>query len=304
MRLMIVAMMLLLMLMGCESKSSSDAGKAPEPPPVSTIKISPLLKTGGDRGEACAYSLRVASPWPDGGYFTVNYPEHLEYGPVGYTITRYSDARPSAWQVEREGKLVHYDVDSIPGRGVRGVKVASRVTVIEPDRLSFSLKITNNSRGKTLDNVKPLLCFQYKHLTGFGAFGGKNFKHTWVVVDGKITALADIATEKANPSVKGATVKGVKPFRYDFAKKNGGYIDKFLDLGLSVITSADDERALIIYAPVGKSMLSNRWIPCLHSDPHFGHIKPGESVERIQHVIFAGEDWRAVVKKIVAEHKG
>jgi hypothetical protein len=167
--------------------------------------------------------------------------------------------------------------------------------------LRFSLKISNGSR-RTLDNIRPLFCFQYKRLAGFPGHLGANFKYTHVVMDGKIVALSDVPTEKPDPERKGAFVRGVTPFRNELVSKYGGYIEKPLDLGLTVITSEDDQRALIIYTPVGLSLLTNRWIPCFHLDPNFGTMQPGESVERIQHVIFAGEDWREVVKKVVAEH--
>jgi len=288
--------------MAQDATATPGAKKPPQTSRNGRIRLRPLLKTGGGTGELCAYSLRVESPWEGGGYFTVNYPEHLEFGPVGYTITRYSDPRTSAWTLEGDGKLARYDVPSTPKRGVLGVRVASRVEVVGPEKLKFSLKITNGSE-RTLKDIKPLLCFQYKHLKGFSGYLGKNFKYTHVVMGGKITALAGNANEKADAQVKEEFVKGVKPYRYNFAKKNGGYIDKSLDLGLSVITSQDGSRAIIIYTPVGRSMLSNRWIPCLHADPWFGHIKPGQSVQRTQYVVFAREDWRDEVRKIVAAHK-
>ncbi|NQT40095.1 MAG: hypothetical protein HQ581_21565 [Planctomycetes bacterium] len=53
-------------------------------------------------------------------------------------------------------------------------------------------------------------------------------------------------------------------------------------------------RAVILHAPIGKSVLSNRYISCLHADPYFGHVKPGQQVKRIVNVIFAGADWRRV----------
>ena len=59
---------------------------------------------------------------------------------------------------------------------------------------------------------------------------------------------------------------------------------------------------MILYAPVGRSVLSNLHIPCLHADPHFGHIRPGERKERIVNVIFAESNWRQVVKSIVKNH--
>ncbi|MHC4401455.1 MAG: hypothetical protein ACYTG0_17425 [Planctomycetota bacterium] len=265
---------------------------------LSPTKIHSYSRTGSEKA---AYTVRVDSPWRGGGQLHVNFPEHLEYGPVGYTITRYHDPRPPAWRVEREGKFAHYEVDSMPGRGVEGVKVRASAQVIEPNRVRLSLKIINNS-DKMLHDVKPLLCFQYKDLVGFPRGYEENFRYTYVILDGRVTALADVQTEKADAAAKAAPVKGVKPYRFDFSKNRGGFIDKPLDLGLSAITSKDGARAVILYAPVGKSVLSNLHIPCLHADPHFGHVKPGETKERIVNVIFAGADWRGVVERITKQH--
>ena len=150
--------------------------------------------------------------------------------------------------------------------------------------------------------LKPLLCFQYKDLVGFPRSYEENFRYIYVILDGRVAALAEIPTEKADATAKAAPVKGVKPYRFDFSKKRSGFIDKPLDLGLAVITSKDGARAVILYAPVGKSVLSNLHIPCLHADPHFDHIKPAETKERIVNVIFAGADWRGVVERITKQH--
>ena len=69
-----------------------------------------------------------------------------------------------------------------------------------------------------------------------------------------------------------------------------------------MITSKDGARAVIVHAPVGRSVLSNLHIPCLHADPHFGHIKPSETKERIVNVAFAGADWRSLVTRIRKQH--
>jgi hypothetical protein len=124
---------------------------------LSRTKIQSYPRTGGEKA---AYTVRIDSPWPGGGQLHVNFPEHLEYGPVGYTITRYHDPRPPAWRVRREGKFAHYEVDSMPGRGVEGVKVRASARVIEPNRVRLGLTIVNDS-DKMLRDVKPLLCFQF-----------------------------------------------------------------------------------------------------------------------------------------------
>jgi len=108
------------------------------------------------------------------------------------------------------------------------VQAAARV--IEPDRVRMTLAILNHS-GKTLHDIKPLLCFQYKRLAGFSRSDDEKFKYTYVVLDGQLTALADLSTTKSDATAKAAPVKGVKPYRFDFSKKRGGYIDKPLDLG-------------------------------------------------------------------------
>jgi len=266
--------------------------------PGSRIRIRSYPQTDSEKA---AYTVRIDSPWENGGYLHVNFPEHLEYGPVGYTITRYSDPRPPAWQVEREGKFAHYEAASIPGRGVEGVTVRAAARVIEPDRVRMTLAILNHS-DKALHDIKPLLCFQYKGLAGFSRSDDENFKYTYVVLAGQITALADLSTTKSDATAKAAPVRGIRPYRFDFAKKRGGYIDKPLDLGLSAITSKDGARAVLLYAPVGESVLSNLHIPCLHADPHFGHVRPGESKERTVEVTFAGPDWRQAVESIVKRH--
>lgn len=274
------------------------AGEGGNGETVSRIRIRSYPQTDSEKA---AYTVRMDSPWENGGYLHVNFPEHLEYGPVGYTITRYSDSRPPAWLIEQDGKFAHYEVTSIPGRGVDGVRVQAAARVIEPDRVRMTLAIINHS-DKTLHDIKPLLCFQYKGLAGFSRSDDENFKYTYVVLDGRITALADLSTTKSDASAKAAPVKGVRPYRFDFAKKRGGYIDRPLDLGLSAITSKDGARAVILYAPAGESVLSNLAIPCLHADPYFGHVPPGESKERTVEVTFVGPDWRRTLERIVEGH--
>jgi hypothetical protein len=282
----------------CNGAPDSEPSEDPHNSTASTIRIHSHPLTGD---EETAYTLRIDSPWPEGGQLHVNFPEHLEYGPVGYTITRYSDQRQPAWQVEQEGKLAHYDVESMPDRGVEGVTVQATARVVEPNQVRLGLTITNNS-SEILHEVKPLLCFRYKDLSGFSQSTQDNFNYTYVVLNGRVTALANIETENPDTMVKAAPVQGVEPYRFGFSKKRGGYIDAPLDLGLSVITSEDDTRAVILYAPIGKSVLSNRFIPCLHADPYFGDIEPEQHFERIVNVIFADADWRNVVNEIMKQH--
>jgi hypothetical protein len=251
-----------------------------------------------DTKEAWAYGLKVSPPWADGGWLYLNYPEHLEYD-GGRGIARYSDKRENAWAIAADGKSASYEVES---QGVPGVKVKADVKVLEPDRVQFKVTIANNSERVTLDSVNPLMCHQYRRLTGFPQWK-ENLKHTYVVLDGKLTALADVPTEKADANVKGASIKGRPAYQSSFVKNYGGIIEKPLDMSLTVIESLDGKHAVLVTYEPGKSMLSNANIPCLHADPWFGDIKPGESKEVTGFVIFAGENWREIAQKMIDEHK-
>ena len=263
----------------------------------STSAIS--LKSWPSTEDKNAYRIGMTPPWENGGVLWVNFPEHLEYSDVGRGISRYSDNRENAWKMERKDKFAHYEVDSLTEKGVR---VEAAAEVIEQNQVRFSLKIINNSKNLTLDNVKPLLCYQYRTLTGFAQWVD-NFKYIYVVIDGRIKALADIETKIPDTKAKGATVKPHPPYRTDFVTRQGGWIDKPLDMALAVVTSQDDKRAVILLGEPGRSMLSNANIPCLHADPFYGHIKPGETKLGTVTAIFVEGDWRAEVEKILRADK-
>jgi hypothetical protein len=56
-------------------------------------------------------------------------------------------------------------------------------------------------------------------------------------------------------------------------------IGRDIDRALIAVTAKNGKRkALLAFTP-GKSILSNAFIPCVHADPYFGTIKPGESRE-------------------------
>ena len=261
---------------------------------VSIIEVEPGTPPGS--GENWAYGISVTPPWEAGGTLWVNFPEHLEYHSNGMGILRYSDSRPNAWVLEQGGKFAHYEVASLTATNIN---VETTAEVIEPDRVKFTVKIINNSSSLILDNVKPLLCYHYKDLSGFPAWVD-NFSYTYVVINGQIIALADIPTANPNANVKGGTVEPHPPYRNDFVVNNGGWIDDPLDLALAVITSTDDSRALILHGQPGRSVLSNANIPCLHGDPFYGHIYPGQTRVATVTAIFVEGDWRAEVQKIIA----
>jgi hypothetical protein len=247
------------------------------------------------------YGLEVAPPWTDGGTLVINFPEHLERFPDTEGILRYSDRNPQGgWKVAADGMSAVLDVDSPT---MAGVHVLGRARVVTPNRIEMSMRITNRS-DRDMAGIIPLYCFHYRGLTGFPQWQ-ENFRHTYVVMGGKLTALADIPTEKPDAEVKAAYVRGVKQRdTEDFPREHGGMITREIDRALTAVTSLDGARKLLVSWTPGKTMLSNATIPCLHADPFYGPIARGESGDAKGVLVFSEEPLESAVGKLVREGAG
>jgi hypothetical protein len=57
----------------------------------------------------------------------------------------------------------------------------------------------------------------------------------------------------------------------------GGFIEQPLDLASTMLTAVDDDRKVVLAWSPGKNLLANSAIPCIHADPCFGDLLPGEA---------------------------
>jgi dienelactone hydrolase len=219
-----------------------------------------------------AYGLSVIPPWPYGGWLFINLPEHLEYMPGTRGIARHHDKRQNVWQISGDGAEASFAVESVTEPGVF-FSVRARA---DGDQVRFEMSITNRS-AKTLRSIRPLLCFQYHHLQGFPAANSDNFAHTFVVVGGKPVAVADLSVKRPKAYARMAQVKGCADAHNWWAAEMGGFIEQPLDLALTVLTAANDDRKIVVAWRPGKNLLTNAAIPCIHADPCFGDIRPGEA---------------------------
>lgn len=69
-----------------------------------------------------------------------------------------------------------------------------------------------------------------------------------------------------------------------------------MDLALSVVTSLDSKRKVIIWWTPGKSMIANAFIPCIHADPYFGTLFPGEEASAEGIILFTEGDIEPLIK--------
>ena len=261
------------------------------PAPNRGVRFAPSVE------EEMAYGLTIVSPWKDGGSVHVNFPEHLEYNEVGNGILRHHDKRINPWNIAPDGRSASYEIESLELPGVH----VQTSAVADGGRARFSMKILNGS-DKTLNRVKPLLCFWYAGLAGFPSRLSDNFTYTYVVMDGKPVALANIPTDNPEATAKVAYVRGCTQHDCDqFARSRGGLIERDLDLALIAVTARDGKRKAVIAFTPGKSILSNTAIPCAHADPYFGTLRPGESAEANGEILFTDSSLDEAVEALRKE---
>jgi hypothetical protein len=250
-----------------------------------------------DPEEVLTYGLHITAPWENGGDLYLNFPEHLEYNPVGNTILRHYDSIPNPWIISPDGKQASYRVQS---PALKDVYVESFARVLNEGDIPFeaqgvyvAMRIINRD-SLTLPVIRPLICNQFRDLAGFPQRHHK-FRHTYIVIDGEITSLADLPTEDPETTFKGCVVKGC-PQRDTRAERNGGLIERDMDAALSMVTSLDRQRKVIFWWTPGKSMIANSFIPCIHADPYFGTLKPGEEACAEGMIIFTEGEAEPIIK--------
>lgn len=219
-----------------------------------------------------AYGLTVTPPWADGGSIFINLPEHLEYMPGTKGIARHHDKRKNVWKISEDSSEANFSVESLTEPGV----FFSINAKTSGDRVLFGMTITNRS-DVFLKSIRPLLCFEYKHLKNFPVRLTNNFAHTYVSINGKPVAVKDLPVKTSAAIARMAQVKDCNDEHNWWAEEMGGMIESRLDLAMTVLTSLTDDRKVIVSWTPGKNMLSNSYIPCIHADPCIGDLAKGES---------------------------
>jgi hypothetical protein len=142
-----------------------------------------------------------------------------------------------------------------------------------------------NGRDFKLDAIRGLYCVHYRMLAGFPTWE-EGLAWCYVLIDGKWAKLSDLPTKNAKTVVKWAKVKGRDVQPKEFVTSRGGVIEKDLDSAVAVVTAKDGKRKLAIGWKPGGTMLANAGIPCIHADPWYEDIPPGESREAEGVMIF------------------
>lgn len=258
--------------------------------PGKTVTFAPDSQLGAE----LRYGLTILPPWGKAGHLHVNFPEHLEYDDeeedpegdyTGYSILRHHDEIEYPWEISPDARSARFRVES---PHLSGVEVEGCVTANGPVAVWW-MRIVNGS-SEILPRIKPLFCFQYGGMEGFPQHQD-NFQYTHFFMDDRLVRLAEVKTANPDRDAMVAYAEGSPQHDCDkFANGRGGLVEKPIDTAVAAITSLDGMRKIVIAGDPPKSVLSNAYIPCLHADPYFGTLKPGESSEVSGAVLFTEGD--------------
>lgn len=268
------------------------------------------FEVAGGENARLAYGIDIVPPWPNGGTLTWNLPEHLEWNPRTQGILRHNDPEPNGhWQVLDDGGRIVLDVESAT---MPGAFVKAEGKVVADDRIEMTFAITNRSET-VLGAVQALYCLHYAGLTGFPGpcrtpeeqEQCDNFGYIFTTRNEASIPISSLEVEKPEIVRRAATVRGCSQDDYsNFKFTEGGYIQEGLERAIIGVTSRDGAKKFVFGWTPGKSMLSNAYIPCVHADPFYGDIPPGETREAKAVLIFTEGSFDEAVKTLINEGVG
>lgn len=241
------------------------------------------LFTHSDTSESMLNMLYVSSPWKDGEYMALDFPEHCwgkNFSGVS-TDTRDGNPHPSRWQFNEDSSGAWYEVTAADGNLFRASAVVDSMAV------RLRMEFTNRTR-QPISGIRILVCARAHTMI---EFADTSFARTWVAVDGEPVQLG-----------RGTTMIGTQPedhVRWVMNVRGGPENRELDDLGWfsaswgKPFCRLSEERAwppvIATHAPgdttrwlgtiwnPSRAIFSNPRIPCIHSDPVPPDCPPGET---------------------------
>jgi hypothetical protein len=203
--------------------------------------------------------------------------------PVGHDIFRVHG--PVTWTPEdklEDGVTLAFDRDNLEDTPRKAVPISLSYGLrVLPKPYGAELVLTmKNTGAKPITNLTGHVCLG--HLTG--AFRDPNFERVFVRRGGAFLSLKE--TDRGKDPIRAHyRVKDQLPIKVFDNPDNrfwGGLSREVVDDGLILTRSKDGERLVALWFENASEVFQNSDEPnmCIHSDPCFGDLAPGEMVER------------------------
>lgn len=110
-------------------------------------------------------------------------------------------------------------------------------------------------------------------------------------------ALSDLPVDRPEAYARMAQVQGCPDEHNWWAEKMGGFIREPMERAFTALTASQGDRKVVLCSTPGKNLLSNSVIPCIHADPYFGDLMPGETRSAREMLLFTQNPLEALVEE-------
>ena len=222
-------------------------------------------------------AVRIEDPWHPGDYFLYRMPETLSanddryiWQPKGALCwdTVQPDAAPE-WSIDNDESETHYGI-----RFYNGVDLSASVKVVR-NEIEFSYSIKNGTEHSLSASTQS--CFM---IWNAPRFIDRRHERTFIWMSDAPVSVRDL-TPTPEEVKKMSWVKiGVRrPLGVEGAHMHCWPANEIADNGLVCVKSRDGKHAIgLAWANAGHIMARST-IPCLHSEPIYPSLRPGDTVE-------------------------
>jgi len=227
-----------------------------------------------------AHPLSVVPPWRDGGRLIIDFPERLEAGQSGSVSLIHDGDRDlrGEWLISPDGSSVAL----VQKLKLRGVRIEVTGQVVRQEIIRFTVELINNTKHP-LVMATPLFYYRCAKLSGFGPGDYTtndpfpNFERPNGFSKAPVVRIFEIPTRDARFRDKGAGRGGRAQFDRMFVVGREERSEPPVDAAISVLTSLDGRRKLVLAWTPGKNAPSDAHTPSVHVDSCFGTIPPRDS---------------------------
>ena len=271
--------------------AAPDAGQKPTPRPMGEIRVKGYYDHPTSRWNI---ALRISDPWHSGDYFLYRLPEGFSLNDRPYLqqpqgTSQWATVQPEAapeWRLDEAEKSTGYAI-----RFYDGIELSLAIWAGK-DEVTFRYVLRNN----TASAVEPRTgsCFM---LWTAPHFIDRRQERTFIWVNRKPVALSDIPP----------TPKDMK--RWPYAVIGVGAVKKFeetktrwmrptaADHGLVCIQSQDGARTIGLAWSPADSIFARSTIPCVHSEPKWPPVPPGQAVQATGKLYFSDQGVAEIQKR-------
>lgn len=241
-------------------------------------------------------AAELDDPWHPGGYFIYRLPEFFTFANSVYLAQPYGDScwrgvQPEAepeWSFDPNEKQTEYHIRFYDSLELR-VEIKTGRDVVD-----FAYIITNKTERPGVPSTEScLMLWTSPH------FIDRRHDRTFVWIEGEPTPVRKLTpTPEDTKKLSWVTIGVGKAARQPLHYKSSMWgVNEAADHGLIAVRSSVDNCWLGLGWADANKLMARSAIPCLHSEPSYPEIRPGQQIRATGRIYFHEGDLKTLEKR-------